>query len=72
MQSSKQAATTGINRFAVDTALKIKFKGLVMVPRLASVPELYVALISRNVTFSAILFSNEADMGQFRYFSRCV
>jgi hypothetical protein len=70
--TSKQAATTSINGVAVDTAPKIKFQSLIMVARLASVSELYVALISRNVTFSAILFSNEADTSQFRYFSRCV
>jgi hypothetical protein len=38
----------------------------------ASVPELYVALISRNMTFSAILFPIDADIGHFQYFSRYI
>jgi hypothetical protein len=31
-----------------------------------------MALISRNMTFSAILFRNDADVSQFQYFSRYI
>jgi hypothetical protein len=46
---------TGINRFAVDTAPKIKFQGLVVGAAIGFSVGTHVALISRKVTFSAIL-----------------